>query len=176
MNENIDSTSYKSSGFDDAAILIACSQIAADYQKFTKFRILPRLKKLAGLSLRDLQVLITIKQRSGVISPSDIATELRLDPSTISRAVQALLNRNMILQEDNDLDSRSVILHIEAKGDELVAEYQEYFRAAIRAMEDKYDLNLNQAERDLILKVLFRLRERSKVFGKVSQSRVKLYF
>jgi DNA-binding MarR family transcriptional regulator len=83
-----------------------------------------------GLTLTQFRGLVLICQ--GTTLGADLAVRLAVNPSSVSRLCDALVNDGMLKRARNPLNQREVLLAPTAKGQRLVAETFERRRAMVR--------------------------------------------
>lgn len=80
------------------------------------------LREQSGLTLNEAFCLCTLKK--GIHEPGHIARELELSPSRLSRVLDALEQRNLIIRNISPEDRRNIAVSLTATGTELVEKYQ----------------------------------------------------
>lgn len=74
-----------------------------------------------GLTLAQCHLLLVVAQgKGGGTAPSDVATTLGLDLSTVSRVADGLVRQNLLVREVDPADRRRNLLFPTAAGKELV--------------------------------------------------------
>ena len=79
------------------------------------------LKKETGLSFNDALLLCAVNK--GVYEPSALAKELELSPSRLTRVLDSLENRKLIIRELSSSDRRSMKVSLSESGREMVENY-----------------------------------------------------
>ena len=79
------------------------------------------LKKETGLSLND--ALLLCATHKGIHEPSALAKELELSPSRLTRILDTLEKRNLIVRTISEADRRGVLVSLTADGDKLIERY-----------------------------------------------------
>lgn len=110
------------------------------------------IEKKYGLPRREFVVLYSIGLKSG-IAARDICSSSGFPRNTISRAVQRLLDKGIILREIAPDDHRSFVLHLTEKG-------QDIFDETLQPMVDRENTllaKLTQAERLMLSELLAKM-------------------
>ncbi len=71
-----------------------------------------------GLTAPQAYMLVFIIRNAGVL-PNQIAKEMNLDKSTVSRAIDGLVTLKLVKRVASESDTRSVLVHATAKGRQL---------------------------------------------------------
>ena len=85
-----------------------------------------------GVTMPQGHVLLEISQRSG-IALGDLAGGLRLDKSTLSRTVEALVDRGLVERKPNPADRRSNLHLLTPSGEQVIAEIHRTSDECVRA-------------------------------------------
>jgi DNA-binding MarR family transcriptional regulator len=72
-------------------------------------------------------------RRLGMVRPSDLAVQMRLDLSTISRHLRSLEQRGMVQRTADPDDARAQRISITVRGGEVLARLMDHRAASIRA-------------------------------------------
>lgn len=92
-------------------------------------------------------------QRLGTVRPSDLAAQMRLDVSTISRHLHALQAQGMVARTADPADARAQKVSLTARGAEVLARVLAHRAATIRGATAHWP----QAERRALRRLLRRL-------------------
>jgi len=76
-----------------------------------------------GVSFAQCHALAAIR-RAGKISLNDLAIDMGLDKSTVSRTVENLVNNKMVLRDPVPADRRCVTIRLTAKGSRAIREVE----------------------------------------------------
>lgn len=79
------------------------------------------LKKETGLSFNDALLLCAVKK--GIQEPGLLAKELELSPSRLTRILDSLENRALIVRQLSEQDRRSMLVTLTDQGNEMVEHY-----------------------------------------------------
>lgn len=80
------------------------------------------LKTETGLSLNDAMCLCAIAK--GIHEPGQLAREIELSPSRLTRILDALEERKLVSRKLSDGDRRSIEVHMTKTGERLVEKYK----------------------------------------------------
>lgn len=148
--------------FADASFQMFCAQISSDYLSIIKRDLLPKLKAHKGISLRELRTAMVIDHFDSFITSAIIAHELRYDKGTASRTTQKLERLGYITRLDNQDDARSSVFALTEKGQNLADEYKLLCQNHFDRFSKITDAELTEEERKVALKILLKLRERTR--------------
>ncbi len=79
------------------------------------------LKKETGLSLND--ALLLCATRKGINEPGALAKELELSPSRLTRVLDTLEKRDLIVRKVSQTDRRGISVSLTEAGQELIGNY-----------------------------------------------------
>ncbi|GBF72364.1 hypothetical protein PA598K_00613 [Paenibacillus sp. 598K] len=85
-----------------------------------EFRKIQALRKDYDRTAFDILILISSRKR---MRPSDIAAALQLNPSSITRRMQALLQEGLVSAEIDPSDQRSSLIALTQNGEEALERY-----------------------------------------------------
>lgn len=153
----------------DMTIHGLCTHISKDLHVFIKGQILKKMDDLKGLSLREIDVLMCVAYFNDAVTSSDVAETIRFDPATVTRATGQLIEQGYLTKEDNYLDARSALLRMTDKGDALSRRFSMRAAQAFEAAEGRLLMVLKDEERDELLRLLLKMRERSMQFSKIKR-------
>ena len=91
----------------------------------------------------------------GTARPSDLATHMHLDLSTISRHLHSLEQLGMVQRTADPVDARAQLISITARGNDVLTRLLEHRAATIRAATDHWPL----ADRTTLRQILCRLAQ-----------------
>ena len=80
------------------------------------------LRETTGLTLNEAFCLCTLK--NSILEPGQIARELELSPSRLSRVLDALEQRKLVARSISPEDRRNIVVSLTKMGTELVDKYQ----------------------------------------------------
>jgi DNA-binding MarR family transcriptional regulator len=87
------------------------------------------------------------------ISQKEIARSLGKDKTTISRLIDGLIRKGLVIRKESKVDRRSLCLHLTKKGIELHKQALPIIKKCDLEFQDK----LTKKESDLLNKILFKL-------------------
>lgn len=146
----------------DATFQVFCTQISSDYLSIIKRDIVPQLKAYKGISLRELRMVMVIDYFGDSVTSAIIAHELRYDKGTVSRTAQKLERFEYIKRLDNQEDARSSVFVLTEMGQTLASEYKLLCQNHFDKFSKITDAELTEEERKVALKILLKLRERTR--------------
>lgn len=73
------------------------------------------------LSFNQLAVLFTLA-RSGPLTIGDLAAEEKVQPPSMTRTVNSLLDKGLVLREPHETDRRVVVISLNAEGEAVIEE------------------------------------------------------
>ncbi|MEO1259030.1 MAG: MarR family winged helix-turn-helix transcriptional regulator [Bacteroidota bacterium] len=126
------------------------AKIVAALERLSEaFRIgLWEKSKATGLSPIQIQLLIYLAyHQDELCKVSNLALEFNLTKATISEAVRKLLAKKLVKKETDQLDSRSYVLHLTAKGKKAVdqtADFSDHIATPLKIMTPGEKLNFYQ--------------------------------
>ena len=121
--------------FGDMAFEIVCRQIQRDYASFFKRHVLTRLDRDERPALKDSSVLIALSSLGGALTGADIAHALRARPSTISRSLAALEDREWVSTAPCEHDSRATCNLLTEEGRRITDSLMHYWAIAVAKAE-----------------------------------------
>jgi DNA-binding MarR family transcriptional regulator len=88
------------------------------------FRVVRRLRRMSEPSTVDLAALLLLHRLGcgGPLRPSDLAGEVGLDVSTVSRHVRSLEEATLVSRQPDPADGRSFLLSVTERGAMVMAE------------------------------------------------------
>ena len=110
--------------------------------------LLEREFRHLGLSSTDFALTSSIRIMQPV-TPTALAAQLGLAPTTLSAAIQRLERRGQVRRAPNPQDRRSVLLELTAAGDEAVAAAYPAFSAARERLAAQLDSDWETAGQEL---------------------------
>ncbi len=147
----------------ESLFLLLCTQIGADILKFQRVQVWKRVKPDDAMRHRDMLILLYLTMNGNRLTPSDIATGLKYDRSTLTRSTKTLEALEYVALEENTRDQRSIELVATDMGLDLCLAYWSSYHKTMTAMTQKYMSELaidNAAELVLSLRQLARIAER----------------
>ena len=111
----------------DINFMTLAEQIYKDYLDVIKLVVVPRVGKSHKLKLREIRVLMSLGSSTSAVSASELAEQLRHDPSTVTRSLVILVRGNFIVTTENEADGRSKMIALTEKGKNTAAECREVF-------------------------------------------------
>lgn len=152
---------YNPAQFADTTFLNYAEKIASDFTDIIKNRVIPEMDVDQNLKLRDLKVLASIHFFEIPISPAQIADILRIDPATVSRAVQKLEETELLNREENGRDKRSVRLKLTDKGIATARAYTEAIQSLFEELETGLLYGLSDEEKTGFMTVMVKISRRA---------------
>lgn len=116
--------------------MILAEQISKDYTEVLKLIVVPAVKALYDLKLREVRLVMGLGKSREAISASELADQLRQDPSTVTRSLIILVRGGFVTTVENEADGRSKMISLTDKG-----------QAAARLCYDSFDDFLTAIER-----------------------------
>lgn len=109
--------------------MVQASSSAADASTGTSslvpdmFRIARRLRSAAGPRHLDVAALLMLHRLAadGAKRPSELAGDVTLDLSTVSRHIRALEEARLVTRQDDPVDGRSCLVSLTADGQAMLA-------------------------------------------------------
>lgn len=111
------------------------------------FRIARRLRRLGGHAQIDVAALLVLHRLAyeAPRRPSDLATDVGLDLSTVSRHIRALTDAGLVSRDADPSDGRSFRLSVTDAGAELLVQsLQRRERGVQRALSDWDESDIDQ--------------------------------
>ena len=93
---------------------------------------LRRETELANFTMPQFRVLLFVQQRDGC-SQNDVARWREVAPATMSRTVDALVDKGLLERRRSPSDRRRVFLHLTPAGERFVAELQDHLVRSLAA-------------------------------------------
>lgn len=153
----------------DMTIHGLCSHISKDLHVFIKSQILKKMDDLEDLSLREIDVLMCVAYFNEAVTSAEVAETIRFDPATVTRATGRLIDQGYLTKEDNHQDARSALLRMTDKGEALSRRFSTKAAQVFEAAESRLYMLLTDEERDELLRLLLKMRERSMQFSKIKR-------
>lgn len=147
--------------FADTTFQNYAEKIASDYTDIIKARVLPNLKNLGDLKLRELRILICLHFFDIPITPAQVAEILRFDPATVSRAIRKMEKVGKLTREDNGKDKRSIRLKLTAEGIKLAEVYVDTISDVFNELEQGLLYGLSAEEKTTFLNVMVKISRRA---------------
>ncbi len=113
----------------DLNFLTLAEQIYKDYLDTIKLVIVPTVGKTHKLKLREIRVLMSLGSSTSAVSASELAEQLRHDPSTVTRSLVILVRGNYIDTTENEADGRSKMISLTEKGKDVASECRKSLEA-----------------------------------------------
>lgn len=151
-----------STSFADATFQIFCSQISSDYLAIIKRDLIPQLKGHEGVNLRDLRTVMVVDFYTDPVTSAEIAHELRYDKGTASRTTQKLESMGLIQRFENEDDARSSVFELTESGQNLAIQYRALCEVHFSDFGEQAGVTLTEEERKVAMKLLLKLRERTR--------------
>ncbi len=152
---------YEAVDYADTTFLSYAEKIASDYNFIIRDLVLPQLSELNGLKLRELQVLVCVYFFTVPISPFQVAELLRINPSTVSRAVYKLENDGKIKRQNRDKDKRSHRLKLTDAGTKLAKQFTETVNREFKKLEAQLLYGLSDEDKTMFLNVMVKISRRA---------------
>jgi DNA-binding MarR family transcriptional regulator len=138
------------------------------------------LRRVLGHMSRDLQkrldlydvskaqwlILLSLWSKKAS-TPAELSEHMLIDPSTITRTLDKLEKRGLILRSISKADRRSIKVSITAKGNELIPRLSE----ASQSMNRLFLAPLTEAEQQNIVSILHKMLSVKEDFDDASQSK-----
>ena len=105
------------------------------------FRIVRRLRRTGGPAQLDMAGLLVLHRlaHDEPRRPSDLANDLALDLSTVSRHVRTLESAGLVLREADPDDGRSFRVRVTEQGTDLLVESLDRREQAVERVLDSWD-------------------------------------
>lgn len=91
-------------------------QIYRDYLDVIKMVVVPEMDASSKLKLREVRVLMSLGYSTAAVSASELAEQLRQDPSTVTRSLVILVRGGYIKTFENQSDGRSKMIALTETG------------------------------------------------------------
>jgi len=138
----------------DLSFMTLAEKIYKDYVEAIKLIVADQINSENGLKLREVRVLMSLGYSTAAVSASELAEQLRHDPSTITRSLVILVKEGYIKTFDNEADGRSKMIALTTRGQKLAAKCQEIFDGFLSEIDGVDGLEESQSPDDIYLKRL----------------------
>ena len=146
-------------------------QIYSDYIDALKLSVVPKIDKTHALKLREVRVLMSLAQATSDVSASELAEQMRHDPSTITRSLVILVRGDFIRTYENQSDGRSKMIGLTEKGAEVAKFCHETLNAFLMNVDSDAGLEESQSPDEIYLKHMVDIGRRAAlVLEKAKQS------
>jgi len=92
-------------------------RVYRDYIDVIKMIVVPEMDAAAKLKLREVRVLMSLGYSTAAVSASELAEQLRQDPSTVTRSLLILVRGGFIKTFENQADGRSKMIALTEEGE-----------------------------------------------------------
>lgn len=113
----------------DLSFMTLAEQIYKDYLDALKYSVVPKIEPTHKLKLREIRVLMSLGNATSDVSASELAEQLRVDPSTITRSLVILVRSDFIEIYENEADGRSKMIRLTEHGQNVAKECHEVFKS-----------------------------------------------
>jgi len=145
----------------DVAFQVYSSQISEDYLAIIRKYVLPGLDTPKVFGIRELRTINCVYRHENDMTASLIATVLRYDPATITRAVNRLKQDGLVRTLENKYDARSAIIKTTEAGDKLTEQYKRRHHAVLNQLSQMQDIHLSEHEVEMFLKISQKIAKRA---------------
>lgn len=152
---------YNPANFADTTFLNYAEKIVSDFSDIIKNRVIPKMEFSDNLKFRDYKVLASIHFFEMPISPAQIAEILRIDPATVSRAVQKLEETGLLNREENGRDKRSIRLKLTPTGIATARAYTAAIQKLFEELEKGLLYGLSDEEKTGFMTVMVKISRRA---------------
>lgn len=166
MPNNLRAVFRDTQKYSDVLFMLQAMHIADDYSKFCKTQVLSRLDGVDKLTFNEIRVLLLVVKNGNCVTPCIIVEQLRQDPATVTRTAQKLAKFGLVEIKSNSSDKRSIDIIATEKGLEICRQYRSVYFQAFEAIETKYDLGLDEAEKTQILDAMELLISRTHILAR----------
>jgi|GEM_PF-1091778 len=154
----------------DLAMQIFCSQIAGDYLKFIKTHVIKDVPGCKDINIRELMVLLLIDATAHKMMKShEVARVLRVDASTISRGVYALVAKGYLIADDDIYDNRSRVFTLTEQSNLFLKDYRARCKEAIQEANERLGVTVEEYNETIQAgyEALYRIKDRAAAFKSV---------
>jgi len=149
--------------YADTTFQALSERIADDYNYIIKTCVMPHIGNTHGLKVRELRVMACIAFYDYSLTPAHVAAMIRYDPATVTRAAKRLADANMVIRENNEQDTRSIVLKLTEPGKALVSLYNQRIKSVFTALEGIMEKSLNEDEKTEFLTAVYKVSKRAEI-------------
>ncbi|MDA8708721.1 MarR family transcriptional regulator [Hellea sp.] len=149
--------------YADTTFQALSERISEDYSHVVKTCVMPHMGETHGLKARELRVMACIASYDYALTPAHIAAMIRYDPATVTRAAKRLAEANMVRREDNEKDTRSIVLSLTESGEALVARYNARIKIVFSSLEQMMSKSFSTEEKTDYLTAIYKVSKRAEI-------------
>lgn len=145
----------------DLSFMSLAEQIYSDYVDTIKLAVVPKIDKTHALKLREVRVLMSLSEATTDVSASELADQLRHDPSTITRSLVILVRGDFIKTYENQSDGRSKMIGLTEKGADVANFCHKTLDAFLSKVDSVHGLEDSQTPDELYVERMIDIGKRA---------------
>lgn len=153
--------------YSDLILCEMCAHISAGYAGFQRTNVLPYSPAFAKLSIREVKIIATLKYHGAPRTLAELAEISRLDPATITRGANALIENHLITKKASDKDGRTFLIRLTEKGSEAADQYCHKLGQSLATADTLMPRLIGEPDIDNIFSALIQIRDRSSALSKI---------
>jgi DNA-binding MarR family transcriptional regulator len=136
-------------------------KIYKDYIDVIKIIVTPAIKSETKLNLREVRVLMSLGYTTAAVSASELAEQLRHDPSTVTRSLVVLIKGGYIKTFENQADGRSKMIALTQAGRDLATKCHDILDSFLAEIDGADGMEDSQRSDDVYVERLMDISQRA---------------